>query len=333
MKRFLLTVTACMMAASIQTPSAWAEEEEIIYDGSEIPAAVESIYLKGLQYLLKSQNSDGSWPGRYGNQAGPIGVCIISMLAHGEDPNFGPYSDAIKNGLDFILKTADASNGYLGQSMYNHGFATLALAECYGAVNDDRIGPALTKAVDMIITSQKGNSRGGWRYSPSGSDADSTVSGAQLVALLAARNAGINIPEEAIQRGIKYLESCQGPDGGIGYTSRGSGNAPRTAIATTVFAIGKAKDTDAYKKSYQFLKQLGYTSGSYGYYNLYYSAQAYFHSSMPDFRAWSEQNARNLQLQQNSDGSWTGSHGVAFSTGAALLSLALNYRMLPIYER
>ena len=36
------------------------------------------------------------------------------MLAHGDDPNFGPYSTAIKHGLDFILKLQDAKTGYIG---------------------------------------------------------------------------------------------------------------------------------------------------------------------------------------------------------------------------
>ena len=67
--------------------------------------------------------------------------------------------------------------------MYNHGFATLALAESYGAVNDDRLGPALQKAVRLILTSQEANPTKAWRYSPDARDADTTVSGAQMVAL------------------------------------------------------------------------------------------------------------------------------------------------------
>ena len=104
--------------------------------------------------------------------------------------------------------------------MYNHGFSTLALAEAYGYVHDDRIGPALQKAVDLILSSQSRNPNNAWRYSPESPDADTTVSGAQMVALFAARNAGIGVPEDAIRKALRFFAECQTPDGGIGYTGR-----------------------------------------------------------------------------------------------------------------
>ena len=39
--------------------------------------------------------------------------------------------------------------------MYNHGFATLALAEYYGLSNDTINGPALKKATNLIVSAQK----------------------------------------------------------------------------------------------------------------------------------------------------------------------------------
>ena len=37
--------------------------------------------------------------------------------------------------------------------------------------------------------------------------------------------------------------------------------------------------------------------------------------------------------QSTENGGWTGNFGGSFATSASLLSLALNYRYLPIYER
>ena len=58
--------------------------------------------------------------------------------------------------------------------MYNHGFATLALAEYYGLTNDQN-RPAL-KATNLIVSAQKTNPKGALRYSPD-KDADTTVMG------------------------------------------------------------------------------------------------------------------------------------------------------------
>lgn len=115
----------------------------------------------------------------------------MSVLAHGDDPNAGPYATMVRRCLNYILSKQNKSSGYIGDSMYNHGFATLALAEAYGMVRDDRIGPALQKAVALTLTAQKKNKTGGWRYAPDSTDADSTVTGCQIVSLYAARNAGI----------------------------------------------------------------------------------------------------------------------------------------------
>ena len=326
---------AVFLAAIAWQAPAGAQNE---YIGNRVSPKVDAMYVRGLQYLKSQQNKDGSFPARYGNQAGVVGIAVLAMLAHGEDPNFGPYAASIKGGVKHIIDTA-RPNGYLGDSMYNHGFATLCLAEAYGVVDDDRIGEALQKAIDLILTSQEGNPRGGWRYSPETTDADTTVSGAQMMALLAARNAGLEIPDKAIDRGLEYFKTCQDSSGGIGYTSRGGGNMPRTSIATTVFAIAKKKDAPEFKSAFRFIKQQGYSPGSYPYYSLYYASQAFFHSSeqvdgqMKDWVVWNEQNIRHLELSQLPDGNWDGSHGPIFCTGAALLSLALNYRMLPIYER
>lgn len=297
------------------------------------PAEVDRIYVKGLQFLVRSQAPDGSWTDtNYGKEPAVVGLAVVSMLAHGDDPNLGPYSQSIRRGLDFILKQVNKKTGYIGRSMYNHGFSTLALAEAYGAVEDARLGPALQQAVRLILTSQANNPFGAWRYSPESSDADTTVSGCQLVALFAARNAGIGVPEDAIQKGLKFFSTCQTPDGGIGYTSATSPNAARTAIGCLVLALAKEKSSAPFKAAFNFLQKAP-ADPSYQQYFLYYGAQAYFHASPQAWQAWNRKNIKTLGGSQNADGGWDGQFGPTFGTAASLLSLALNYRYLPIYER
>jgi prenyltransferase beta subunit len=219
--------------------------------------------------------------------------------------------------------------------MYNHGFATLALAEAYGTVHDDRIGPALKKAVDLILLAQKSNGSGAWRYAPESSDADITVSGAQMVALMAARNAGIEVPESVVQSGLEFMAKCQGPDGSFGYTPGSAGTgSPRGAIAVLAYALARHKDSPVYLSGARYIQnpEVWAESGYYHYF-LYYLSQALFHSDMDVWTKWNERNTDYLVRQQNTDGSWSADNGEIFGTSMALLSLALNYRFLPIYER
>ena len=139
---------------------------------------IDDTYRKGLGFLAGSQNDRGCWSdSSYGSEPGVVGMCILAFLARGDDPEFGPYRSHYKKALDYLLKAQNTKTGYIGSSMYNHGFSTLALAEAYGLTNDLRLGPALEKATKLIVSSQKNNPKGGWRYSPESQDADTTVSG------------------------------------------------------------------------------------------------------------------------------------------------------------
>ena len=113
-------------------------------------------------------------------------------------------------------------------SMYQHGFAMLALAEAYGAVDERNlwpdgkaprsIGQALELAVRAAITSQKKPrpTPGGTR--PDGQATPTPRSAARSsIGLLAARNAGIEVPDEAIDRAIAYYKSMTSTGGQVGY--------------------------------------------------------------------------------------------------------------------
>ncbi len=325
---FAAAVLAAALAAGARAQDADG------YYGDPVRADIENAYVRGLGYLAKSQGGDGTWQNMGGESGAPAvaGLAVLAFLAHGEDPNHGPFAPAIRRALKTIVDGQNARNGYIGSSMYNHGFATLALAEAYGAVQDPRIGPALKKAVDLILSSQERNAHGAWRYSPESTDADTTVSGACFVALMAARNAGLAVPDAAVDRALEFYRSCQTADGGIGYTGSDSGNGPRTAIGTLVAALARQQQSRLFEGAWKFLRQNN-DAGGYFFYYIYYAAQAYFQADMRIWRDWNELNWKRLEETQSSDGSWQGPHGATFCTATALLSLALNYRFLPIYER
>lgn len=312
---------------------AHAQEFRPIQD-TGVPDEVERAYVRGIDFLAKSQNGQGTWDDGQ-NQVAICSLAVLAMLAHGEDPNTGPYAANIRKGLSYILTQVNKTNGYIGNSMYNHGFSTLALAEAYGMVDDDRLGPALKQAVDLSLASQKVNPQGAWRYNPEASDADTTVSGAVLVSLFAARNAGLEVPDEAVEKALKFYLSTQDQDGGIGYTAPGGSSPPRNAIGTLVLALAKRKATSPFKRAFDRLHQDrdGEGGGGQQYYFNYYAAQAYFQGDFNAWREWNTSNYKQLLGVQDRSGGWQGNNGNTFATATALLSIAVNFRFLPIYER
>lgn len=330
MKRLLPLVLLAVMAAAparLEAQTLFSQDEDVI------PPDLDRMYVKGMRYLAAKQNAGGSWDSPFGNEPAVVGLCALSILAHGEDPNYGPYKETVRRALDYILKNQDTNTGFIGTSMYNHGFGTLALAESYGYVHDERLGPALKKAVDLILTSQSHNPNNAWRYSPESQDADTTVSGAQMVALFAARNAGIGVPEDAIRKALRFFSDCQTPDGGVGYTGAGGPDGARTAIGALVLSLAKEQKSAAFRAAIGYLEANPSDEGGYHQYFLYYAAQAFFRASPRAFDAWNAQNVKSLASSQLDDGSWSSGLGPTFSTAASLLSIALNYRLLPIYER
>ncbi len=309
---------------------------------------VQSMTDRGLAYLLKTQNADGTWINGSDEGAGTTALGLLAFLSSGEDPNFGIYHVGVRNSLRSLIRSQPADTGYLGPSMYHHGFAMLALAEAYGAVDerdlwngdDGRnargIGEALELAVRCALTSQKQNPLGAWRYSPTAKDADTSVSGAVMMGLLAARNAGIEVSDEAIERGLDYFISMTSSDGSVGYAGGNNGfseSNARSAIACLVFAIARRQDLPEYQATEKYVRRHLDQSTGWIEYAWYYQSQALFQVDANAWQQWNATLVRKLKSRQTSDGSFAGDLGNANSTSMSILSLALNYRFLPIYER
>ena len=351
MRRLIVLVVLIIGLVSLETPAAEAQSQPLeIRTGDVVPRDVREMYDRGLQFLAKTQNEQGHWPSNH-QGSGVAGMALMCFLASGEDPNFGMYSGNIRRTLRYMIGQQDKSTGYFGNSMYHHGFAMLGLAEAYGTVDDRNlwpggtsedqlsIGQSLELAVRAAITSQKQNSMGAWRYSPSGSDADTSVAGAVLMGLLAARNCGIEVPDESIDKAISYFTKMTAPSGQVAYSGGIGGfdeSMARISIGTLVFAIARRKDLPQYKSTLKYLqnKIQGGSSGHGGIeYQAYYQAQALFQGDIDSWDKWNKNLVRRLKSSQIDDGSIRGSQGTYVSTTLSLLALAVNYRFLPIYER
>ncbi len=173
----------------------------------------------GLNWLAKQQQRDGHWDvgGSY-----PIPMTALSgmaFLAEGSTMIQGKYSKQIEMAVEFLLSRYNKKTGLIGrvddqremnQYMYGHGFSTMFLALVYGEEPDHgrrkEIEKVLEGAVKFIGKAQ--SSLGGWWYTSAkdAGDADEgSVTITQLQALRAAKNAGIPVPKEVIDKAGEYL--------------------------------------------------------------------------------------------------------------------------------
>jgi hypothetical protein len=333
--------TACLAAPPKPSPAAASQTQAARNLPPEYtPQAILAIG-KGLDCLASMQLPDGAFgSGQYYRKNVAItALGCMAFIADGSVPGRGKYAGNVERGVGFILDTASGS-GLLGDPtagspMYGHGFATLLLAELRGMSTRPDLDEKLRRAVQLIVATQ--NAEGGWRYQPVRSDADISVTVTQVMALRAARNAGIAVPKETMDLAIQYIKNCQLPDGGFSYMIKREGSAfPRSAGAVAALQYAGLYESPEVKKGLKYLMEFlpGKTevSGHYDY-GHYYAVQAMFSAGGDSWRTWYPAIRDELVVRQRPVGSWPGQAGDDYGTAMALIILQVPNRTLPIFER
>jgi hypothetical protein len=200
---------------------------------------------------------------------------------------------------------------------------------------DAELGGKLRTAVRLIVDTQ--NDAGGWRYQPVKSDADLSITICQIMALRAARDAGIHVPERTRTLCIQYVKNSQNSDGSFRYTphSGRGGSFPLTAagiVALNSAGIYSGPEIDnALGYMMRFLPS-GSMTESYYFYGHYYAAQAAWHAGGEVWRKWYMAIRDTLLKNQRDDGSWidnTAGADFGAAMGCIILQLPNNY--LPIF--
>jgi hypothetical protein len=224
--------------------------------------------------------------------------------------------------------------------MYEHGFATLFLAEVYGMSPRDDMRDKLSRAVDLIVRTQ--NSEGGWRYQPRREDADISVTICQVMALRAARNAGLKVPTETVDKCVDYVKRSQNADGGFRYMlSPGESLFPRSAagiVALYSAGIYQGRELErglAYVD--QFLPRAGVGGGTvqdgHFFYGHYYAVQAMWQAGGERWACWYPAIRDLLLSRQQPDGSWIDPVGPEYGTAMASIILQMPDNSVPIFQR
>ena len=201
----------------------------------EARAAVD----RGLEYLARTQRDDGAWDCNVGfkvnnsynivaanaRHPGVTALAGTAFLAGGHLPGRGPYGTVLLKAIRYLIGDDRDPNkqpppnywpgvvdekGFIAENdtrMYSHAFAALFLAEVYGSSLpqrlNDRVREKLDRAVQFILRAQ--NQQGGWRYEANAVDSDMSVTVCQVMALRAARNKGVRVPQKAIDDALRYV--------------------------------------------------------------------------------------------------------------------------------
>jgi len=307
------------------------------------PDAEKSIE-RGLVYLASHQHPDGSFgSGAYRGNVAVTSLAGMAFLAEGSLPGRGRFGKELSRALDYvlgqcrenglILNVGAASRG----PMYEHGFATLFLAECWGSSSRPDLKDKLTRAVRLIVNTQ--NDEGGWRYQPQKLDADISVTVCQIMALRAARNAGIYVPKTTVDRCVAYVRRCQNPDGGFRYmTVPGESAFARSAAAMVALFSAGIYEGEEIDRGINYLLRFVPEPGvirqePYYYYGHYYCVQAMWQKGGAAWHRYFPAIRDDLIARQQPDGSWSDPISPELGTAMALLVLQLPYQYLPIFER
>ena len=315
--------------------------------GDEITAECKAAIEKGIAWLAQQQSNDGGFAGMqgygYSRNVAMTSLAGLAFMEHGDLPGRGKYGKEVSRCLQFILDNcqdsgliaSDASQG----PMYGHGFATLFLGEMYGMTGDDAVKEKLERAVKLIERTQ--NPEGGWRYQPAPLDADISVTICQVMALRSAREAGIHVSPDVVNKAVQYVLKCQNSDGGFSYMAGqggfGGSGFPRSAAGCCVLYYAGIFEGNNLMKGLDYVKRFTPGQGSnpraegHYFYGYYYATQAMFLAGGEYWATFYPAIRDELVRSQDRD-HWQGDFSEDYATSMALIILQMPNRYLPVFD-
>ncbi|MDI6774348.1 MAG: terpene cyclase/mutase family protein [Verrucomicrobiota bacterium] len=306
---------------------------------------------KGLAYLVSQQDpAQGCFRGDKPNTM--TGLACMALMAAGHFPGRSPYGDNLRRGMLYLARATEKDKGFLGNEgnarMYGHGICSVALCEAYGMMRKEEdnleIKKAVERALKVILDSQykmEGNLRGGWRYEPQPTDADTSATAWQILALRSAQNCKLDVPKQAIEDALSYLRNSYAQERGFAYKNRlYESPATKSAGVVCMLALGanrSDRDKEMIETSAKFLLTFDFPEGGeHFYYNSYYEATAANMMGEKHRDALLPKMERTLMELQLPSGEFKRhrdrEEGGVYSTAFGVICLCVGYQYLPIYQ-
>lgn len=222
--------------------------------GEDTEAAVEA----GLEYLVRIQESDGSWSQRK-NPVGSTALALLAFFGSGYHHKDGKHQNTMNRGVEYLLRHVGVSDGAMQNSeFYWNGVAAMAFAEAYALSGDLLCRDAASKITGFIVSSQ--GPEGGWGqmpYAPHMREKyrySTFVSGWMALALSSARTAKISIDGDAINKYLRYVRFITNEKGlAASWWEAGKKEDFSEAMAASVvssrFSCGEDLDAESMKES------------------------------------------------------------------------------------
>lgn len=321
----------------------------------------EEAVLRGLRWLVKNQNSDGSWSTK--DRSAMTGFGLLSFLGHGETPTSAEFGNTVQKAVDWLVSEGQKYEGRMSMTrdnwggnpgVYAHGIATYALGEYYSMTKDERVAPLLKQAVGYIVNGQGPD--GGWMYNYDKSQSDTSVTGWQIQALKAAHLTGLNMDgvDAALDKAMLNLKRVQTDAGGFGYRKAedrpGKAGYPLCGVGVLCTYFWKQSKDELVRDGIKFMLDddrppVKYKGDDANLYAWYYNTQACLMVGGSAWSKWNRMFQDEICDNQSPDGSWPpvnvkapGSEGLKspdgmgpfYRTNLCILMLEVFYRYMPI---
>ncbi len=311
----------------------------------KMDAETEAVIAGALKFLAAQQGPSGAWSEKE-HPVAFTGYTLMAFLSAGNLPGEGEYGKPVTRGMQYLLdcvgpdgyiSSVGAGAGKRDSNMYDHGIATIALGEIYGQTRDPKVHAKLELAIKLIISAQ--NKDGGWRYAPRPTDADISVTVLQVVALRCAKNAGLDVPQEVIEKAVDYVRSCNDPaTGGFCYQPHKQPGFARTCAAIYSLQVCGKYDDPLILPASKYIDTVKEDRGWFTY-GQFYAAPAKYMIGGQTWKDWYSWINRKLMaaVKRNGDQcSWDpidGKNGEIYATAVYTMILAMPNHYIPLYQR